>query len=73
MRRFRDAQGRPWELWVGRESWGVLVALLVPLDGGATRRSPLSSFAPDDAQREVDAMGEDQLLTLLSQSVPVDS
>jgi hypothetical protein len=72
MRRFRDARGRGWELWVGRESWGIMVALLVPLDGGETRRASLASTAPDDAEREVDAMGEEELLTLLSRSVPVD-
>jgi len=72
MRRFRDSGGRGWELWVGRESWGITVALLVPLDGGETRRASLASTTPDDAERELASMGEEELLTLLSRSVPVD-
>jgi len=72
MRRFTDAQGRSWELWVGRESWGNQVALLVPVQGGEMRRAALSATAPDEAAREVEAMQEEELLTLLSRSVPVD-
>ena len=65
MRRFRDADGRDWDVVLGRESWGGLLALFVPLGGGTAMQAPLRSEGYDAAQQELDTMGEDALRELL--------
>lgn len=68
MRRFQDRDGREWEVWVGRESWGVMVALLVPVQGGSARRAPLPASGPEEAERHVGALDHEGLLHLLAES-----
>ncbi|NLG60835.1 MAG: hypothetical protein GX539_01210 [Candidatus Cloacimonetes bacterium] len=65
MRRFRDAEGREWDVVLGRESWGSLLALFVPVGGGAVMQAPLRSAGYDSAQHELDTMDEATLHELL--------
>jgi hypothetical protein len=68
MRRFRDGDGTEWDVWVGRESWGVMVALLVPSRGGAPRRAHLPANGPEEAERHLEALDEKGFLALLEES-----
>ncbi len=72
MRQFSDADGRAWEVWVGRESWGVMVALLVPRVGGPVRRALLPSPGPEEAERDIASMDIQELSALLARSEIVD-
>lgn len=65
MRRFRDADGREWDVVLGRESWGALLALFVPVGGGTVMQAPLRSDGYDAAQQELDTMEEAALHELL--------
>lgn len=65
MRRFRDADGREWDAVLGRESWGGLLALFVPRDGGTVMQAQLRSDGYDAAQHELDTMEETALHELL--------
>lgn len=69
MRRFQDRSGRPWDVIVGRESWGTLVALFVPVDGAAARQTTLSASGYNDAHQELDTLEQDALQALLDRSV----
>lgn len=62
----------PWEVWVGRESWGVMVALLVPSDGGETRRVNLPATGPGDAERQLEVLDGSGFLALLAESLVID-
>lgn len=68
MRRFRDREGMEWEVWVGRESWGVMVALLVPSAGGTPRRAHLPASGPEEAERQLEALDPEGFLELLAES-----
>lgn len=71
MRRFDDTKGRPWEVVAGRESWGVLVALFVPIEGdGAVREVALQAESYEAAHRELETMDEAALRALLERSSP---
>lgn len=71
MRRFADADGREWELVAGRESWGRLVAILIPVDGKSEiRQAPLRALAYDEADREIETMTDEELRALLVGSDP---
>ncbi|MDT8342540.1 MAG: hypothetical protein RQ751_13600 [Longimicrobiales bacterium] len=71
MRRFTDRDGAAWEVVVGRESWGLLVALFVPADGSRTvRQAPLSSADHGAAEAELDRMGPEGLQRLLDDAAP---
>lgn len=72
MRRFRDGDGVAWDVWTGRESWGVMVALFVSPDGGPTRRAPLPVASPEEAERHLDSLDEVGLQALLLGSSPTD-
>jgi hypothetical protein len=65
MRRLTDAQGRAWDVVLGRESWGGLLALFVPADGGTVRQAPLRSDAYGAADHELETMDDDALHALL--------
>jgi hypothetical protein len=45
MRRFTDRDGIRWDVVLGRESWGSLLALFVPAADGAVRQAPLQASA----------------------------
>ena len=70
MRRFTDRLGQRWDVVLGRESWGTLLALFVPASatGLAVRQAPLRSAGYDDAARELDTLDNDALQTLLDES-----
>lgn len=73
MRRFEDATGRSWEAVVGRESWGALVALFVPVGGGGqVREAALGAESYEAAHRELNTMDVGALRALLDRSSPKD-
>lgn len=57
-----------WEVWVGRESWGVMVALLVPSLGGPPRRAHLPASGPEEAERHLESLDERGFQELLEES-----
>lgn len=69
MRRFRDRGGRVWDVVIGHESWGALLALFVPVEGDGVRQALLTSSGYNEAQRELDALEQDALQALLDRSV----
>ncbi len=70
MRLFQDGTGRTWEVTLGKESWGTLVLLFGPEDGGEVRKAILASETPLDAQREFDALTDAELAARLTESSP---
>jgi hypothetical protein len=69
MRQFRDRRGRAWDVILGRESWGTLLALFVPVEGDApVRQAPLAAAAHDAATQELDEMDDAALQALLDRS-----
>lgn len=71
MRRFTDREGKSWEVVAGRESWGAIVALFIPVGEDATiRQAPLSAPGYEQAEAELDAMGDRGLQDLLDGSRP---
>jgi hypothetical protein len=76
MRRFTDAAGRPWDVVVGRESWGTLYALFIPAGVGraeSIRQALLRSESYEGAQLELDGCEEATLARLFEQSEPKTS
>lgn len=75
MRRFTDAAGDVWDVVVGRESWGALYALFVPVgdDAVAIRQTLLAASGYEQAQHELHEMTEPALAELLRRSVPKQS
>lgn len=71
MRRFTDREGRQWEVVPGRESWGNLVVLFIPVvPGPDIRQAPLAASGYELAEVELDRMGEAGLQELLDGSHP---
>jgi hypothetical protein len=69
MRRFLGKDGREWEAVVGRESWGTVVAIFVPREGGdPPRQTLLESTTTDEALRDLQRMPEEKLRVLLERS-----
>ena len=68
--RYSGAGEQPWEVVVGRESWGTLVLLFTPLAGGDVRKSVLAAETPLAAETELGAMTDDQLRVSLDSSSP---
>jgi hypothetical protein len=68
MRRFVDRDGTPWDVVLGRESWGSLLALFVPAGEGAVRQAPLKASAYDGATQELNELDEAALQALLDGS-----
>jgi hypothetical protein len=69
MRRFIDEDGRGWEVIIGRESWGGMVALFVP-QGGDVLQKALTADSHAEAQAMLDGATEDELRALLAQAQP---
>ncbi|HSJ08787.1 MAG TPA: hypothetical protein VK928_02710 [Longimicrobiales bacterium] len=72
MQRFRDGNGVEWDVVLGRESWGALLALFVPVSadsGQPVRQAPLHASAYDAATTELDEMDGAALQALLDRSV----
>lgn len=74
MRRFTDPEGRAWDVVLGRESFGSLLALFIPAAGNdqGPRQTQLHSDGYADAQEELDAMDDDDLTTVFQRSNPKD-
>ncbi|MGD2123957.1 MAG: hypothetical protein PVJ76_19555 [Gemmatimonadota bacterium] len=71
MRNFRDEEGAEWEVVVGRESWGTIVAIFVPREGeNDPRQTLLDVTSFDRGSRLLREMKEDDLRDLLQISVP---
>jgi hypothetical protein len=69
MRRFLAADGSDWEVVVGRESWGTVVAIFVPCRGGdPPRQVLLRSTSTEEAHRELQSATEEELRALLKRS-----
>ena len=72
MRRFTDREARDWDVVVGRESFGALLALFVPAGGneGEPRQAMLRADSHAAADAELEAMDEAALQALLERSEP---
>jgi hypothetical protein len=70
MRRFVDRDGMAWDVVLGRESWGTLLALFVPAGTGAVRQAPLQAAAYDAATQELNQLDDAALQALLDGSRP---
>lgn len=72
MQRYTDPDGRGWDIVLGRESFGALVALFVPVAGNAEpmRQSYLSSESHTAAETELDALDDRGLDALFQRSKP---
>jgi len=70
MRRHIDPDGRPWDVIIGRESFGALYALFIPAAGntGAVRQSLLRADSQADAEAELAGMEESDMNDLLERS-----
>jgi hypothetical protein len=69
MRRFLGEDGREWEVVVGRESWGTVVAIFVPKEGGGLpRQTLLEATTTDEALRDLQRIPEEKLRVLLERS-----
>lgn len=70
VRAFRDEIGQEWEVMVGRESWGTIVAILVPKkSAGPLRQADLEVPSLGEGNRVVHRMDEKELQMLLRDSV----
>lgn len=70
MRTFDDAAGRRWDAVLGKASYGTLVVLFTPRDGGEPRTSILQSETALEAERELGALSDDDLRDRLAGSAP---
>lgn len=70
MRSFTDDAGQPWDVTLGKESWGTLVVLFTPRGGGEARTSVLAAETMFDASAELDALTDDALRERLRDSRP---
>ena len=71
MRAFTDALGRGWEVVAGRESWGAIVALFIPIDTDEpVRQVPLRASGYEDGNAELDSHDLEGLRELLARSTP---
>lgn len=70
MRNFRDAEGREWDVVVGRESWGTLVLLFSPRVGSDNRTAPLLAETTREAEQALQELEEDELRERLATSTP---
>jgi hypothetical protein len=73
MRRFDDDDGQSWEVVAGRESWGALFAIFIPVDGPEgldMRQAPLSASSYEEATADFDVLDDVGLRELLGRSEP---
>jgi hypothetical protein len=75
MRRFVDANGAEWDVVAGRESWGTLCALFVPVrrPGAPVRQTVLPGSGTETAELAIDEMTDDALHELLQRSTIKES
>jgi len=70
MRRFRDSEGSEWEVVAGRESWGSIYAIFIPVVEGELRQSPIQASGYEEATAELERLSEVELQVMLAQSQP---
>lgn len=70
IRLYRDHRGGRWEVVLGRESWGVLLALFVSRDEDAVRQVVLQVDSREEGSRLLEKMDEEALDELFQGSVP---
>lgn len=70
MRRFVDDEGRGWDVVIGRQSWGGMVALFVPQSGENVLQKDLAADSHAEAQAMLDGATDDELRSLLAQAQP---
>ena len=70
MRVFQDSTGREWEVAVGRESWGTVVAIFfLRKESEPPRQALLEVSSADDGYRLLLGMTQGELQALLGESV----
>lgn len=69
MRSFSDADGTLWDVVVGRESYGIVVALFFPRAGPESpRQAHLDVSSSDEGNRVLRDLTDDALLGLFQRS-----
>ncbi len=69
MRRFEDESGDVWDVVVGRESWGAVVAIFVPRTGGGrARQAPIPARGFEEATAWMESCSDDELRARLEDS-----
>ena len=68
MRTLTEPSGARWDVLIGRESWGTLLLLFSPREGGETRRAVLAAETPMAAEQELDGMSDERLLEMLGRA-----
>jgi hypothetical protein len=69
VRVFEDREGREWEAFVGRESWGAIVALFSRRRGSEPPRQVLLQVtSPEEGSRLLRRMAEEELIALLERA-----
>ena len=70
MRVVEDAQGRSWDVMVGRGSWGSLVLLFSLHGANENRTADLGSETVREAEQELSALTDDEVRARLADSKP---
>lgn len=71
MRRFTDAEGRVWDVVLGRESWGTMCAIFAPANRELdVRQTVLEAESYAEAQAVIAGAAETELQELLERSEP---
>ncbi|MBW3552261.1 MAG: hypothetical protein KY466_02055 [Gemmatimonadetes bacterium] len=75
MRRYTDSEGRPWDVVLGRESFGALLALFVPAAGNRAppRQSMLGAESRQGAATELADLEPAELDALFERSQPKET
>jgi hypothetical protein len=68
VREITDALGGRWDVAVGRESWGTQVLLFASRDRPETRSVVLATETPMAAERELDALTDEELRARLAEA-----
>jgi len=70
LRSFLDSAGVPWDVMVGRESWGTVVAIFVAREGKEPpRQALLETASADEGTRLLMSMEAEDLQVLLRNAV----
>ncbi len=70
MRIVEDAEGRSWDVMVGRGSWGSLVLLFSLRGANENRTADLASETVRQAEQELAALSDDEVRARLADSKP---
>lgn len=70
MRTMIDVEGREWDVTVGRQSYGLALALFLPRDGGQALQAALPVDNWVEAERYLSGLDEAGLSALLAAAEP---